>query len=263
MNDFVKVAIKASRKAAKLIQKSYGKVSSFENKRPSDLKDFLTTVDRQAENLIIAEIQKSFPNHGIWGEESGKVKKGEEYMWVIDSIDGTKNFVRGLEQFAISIGLVKGGKPRIGVIYNPLEQMFFWAVAGEGTFSDKKEIHISQTQKLKNACISLNLGKTKQIREFSLKALKSLSNIVPIIRIQGSTAYTITQLVQGKFDALVDNGDFWDWVASIVIVKEAGGMVSTWKGEEVKEDSRFVLWSNGLFHNRLVERLSSIVDRED
>ena len=258
MNDLVKVAIKASKRAAKFIKESYGRVSSFQDKKPSDLKDFLTTVDVQVENLIIKEIHRSFPDHSILGEESGKIQRRDEYIWVIDPLDGTKNFIRGLGQFATSVGLMKKGQPYVGVLYDPLEELVFWAIRGEGAFMNGNRLYVTQTSELDSACLSLNLGKTRQIRRTSLAALKILSEYVPIIRIQGSTAYTIGQLVQGKFDGLIDNGEYWDWAAAIVVIQEAGGKVTTWEGKEITESSQFVLWSNGLLHDKLVERLSPI-----
>lgn len=259
MNNLLITAKIAAEKAAHFIYRNYSKTQVIVNKNPRDISDYVTNIDRRAEKIITDTILSHFPDHGIWGEEFGRKPGKNGNVWVIDPIDGTKNFTRRLGQFAISIGFVKDSVPWLGVIRNPLEKGTIYASRGKGAYKDNRNLRVSFTNDLRNSAVAINLGKTKKIRAKSLRAIVEIYKDVPIIRMPGSTAFTIWELVQQKYDALIDNGDFWDFAASIVIVQEAGGKVSTWTGEQIKSNSEYVFWSNGLIHQELLKRISKLI----
>lgn len=252
MDEFTKIAIESSELASVFIKQNYGKTLTIKNKNPKNIKDFVTDVDKKAEEIIINKILKHFPNHGIWGEESGKTTKNKEFVWVIDPIDGTKNFVRGLDQFAVSVGLVKNGNPFVGVLSDPVKGDFVWAKEGAGAFLGKNRIKLQKVSRFEDTSVAINFGKRADQRIKVINMMKEIYKDIPIIRMVGSTAFVVKRMVEGGYDALIDNGDYWDFAASIVVFKESGGVVSSWGGNEVDENTDFVLWANqGIYYKLL------------
>ncbi len=258
MDSFIDVAKLATQEAAKIIKSSYGGVVTLSDKNPSNIKDYVTNVDREAERLIRKVILDAYPNHAILGEESGDGTNDSEYKWIIDPIDGTKNFMRQLGQFCISIGVSRNNQPYAGVIHDPIEDTVISAVKGKGVEINKGTLELSQITSLDSACIALNFGKTTEIRERSLAVLKELLFITPTIRTPGSTTYAVKELVQGRFDALIDNGDYWDFAAGLVILTELGGSVTSWDGKPVTEVTKYVVWSNGKIEKELLPLLNKL-----
>ncbi|KKU17856.1 MAG: Inositol-1-monophosphatase [Candidatus Pacebacteria bacterium GW2011_GWB1_47_8] len=239
----VKVAIEAAKKAAVVIRQNYLQNNEVYDKKPTDLMDYVTKVDKQAEEVISRTIKELYPDHSIWGEESGKNPGKGEYTWVIDPIDGTKNFVRGLPQFVTSIGVLKNQEPVVGVIFDPIDMSYVWAVKGLGAYIGERKPISNVRVDIKSSSIAINFGKTVGQRKRTLGVFKGILEITPIVRMLGSTAYVVKGMTEGKFDALIDTGDYWDYAAGLVIAKEAGFHVSEWNGNEVSDKSDFIFWS--------------------
>jgi fructose-1,6-bisphosphatase/inositol monophosphatase family enzyme len=243
--ELLKVGVTAAEAVGRVIRNQYQKTSSYSNKSVGGLIDYVTDTDKEVEILIRQYIKNTFPDHKVVGEEFGETSSTESiYTWVLDPIDGTKNFLRGIPTFATSIGLLLNGEPYLGIIYDPIGKNMVHSIKKGGAFLNDKKISLDRVGiTLEKSAVAINYGKASEIREKSLQILKELSSIVPIIRLPGSTAHSMIKLLEGSYDVLVDNGDYWDFAAAIVIWEEAGGIVKNWDSKPIDQHSKYVFWS--------------------
>ncbi|MEM3126505.1 MAG: inositol monophosphatase family protein [Candidatus Woesearchaeota archaeon] len=235
------VAIIAARRAGKALLKLYDKKIFFERKGQLDL---VTEADKTAESIIIKEIKKHFPEHDIIGEESGKTKNGSEYLWTIDPLDGTNNFLKKVPYWCTSIALLKNNEPILGVIFDPFHNELFVAKKGKGATLNKKPIFVSQTTQLSDAIVSYEQGHLMDQRSFF--AVLPINKKIRALRIMGSTALNLANVAAGRFDAFISrNITYWDLAAGIVIVKEANGKVATIEGKSWSFSEKSIVASNG------------------
>lgn len=253
---FLKVAKQASLEAGKVIKKYSGKIhqKSIKNEDPSD---FATEADLQAEEKIVEILSKNFPLHNIIAEEKTSIKKGSEYTWVIDPMDGTISFTNNLPFYAVGIGLLKNNMPILGVIYHVSADKLYWAQSTKGAHLNNKKIHISRKTDLGEAIIVLDFGH-KVTRQGKFETyINPLKNKVGYLYSLGGFSAGMGLLSAGSFDAAVAQGWVWDFVAGTVIVREAGGKVTDFEGNEpdwTKERLNIVA-SNGLIHDQILEAL--------
>jgi myo-inositol-1(or 4)-monophosphatase len=189
--------------------------------------DFLTEVDGEVERLIAGRLHKLFPGDGFIGEEGeGRVARGEAPTWVVDPIDGTANFARGVPHFCISIALVHAGGAEVGVIFDPMLDELFCARRGGGAFLNAVPIRISSTREMKMASIEIGYN----MRVGPEKFLAMLADVVAAGSAAsrcGSGALGIAYVAAGRSDAFIEHHiNAWDCLAGNVLVAEAGGYVS-------------------------------------
>jgi myo-inositol-1(or 4)-monophosphatase len=195
--------------------------------------DFVSEVDRQAEQIIIETIRKAYPDHGILAEESG-AQGGDEFVWVIDPLDGTTNFLHNFPHFAVSIALQHKSKILHGVVFDPLRQELFTASRGDGAQLDNRKIRVSRKTELDGAL----LGTGFPFREFANvdQYLATLRAFIPQcagIRRAGSAALDLAYVAAGRLDGFWEFGlKRWDVAAGILLIQEAGGMVADPDGGE-------------------------------
>ncbi len=217
------VAIIAARKAGKVLLKYFRKNISFVRKGKQDI---VTIADKQAEAIIIKEIKKHFPEHDILSEEAGEERNGSDYLWVIDPLDGTNNFFRGIPYWCTSIALLKNNEPIVGVIFDPFHNELFVAEKGKGATLNNKPINVSPTIKINDAMIVYEQGHLFSERSFS--AVLSINKKVRALRIMGSSALDMANVAAGRFEAFFNRRvSLWDIAAGVVIVGEAGGKITT------------------------------------
>lgn len=189
--------------------------------------DFVTEVDRQAETIIIDTILKSYPNHSILAEESGQQSHDNEYLWVIDPLDGTTNFLHGFPQFAVSIALKFRGELDQAVVYDPLRQELFTASKGGGAFLNKKRIRVSNKNTLEGALLGTGFPFKDNARlELFIKSFRAFFPMSAGIRRAGAAALDLAYVAGGRLDGFWEFGlNEWDIAAGTLLVIEAGGNV--------------------------------------
>lgn len=216
----------------------------------------VTNVDRESERLITARIKAAFPDHGIAGEESGTSDGGAEYLWVIDPLDGTHNYIRGIDVYGVSIGVWHGGAFTAGVIYMPTEDALYAAERGAGAYRNSGRISVSRHSTLASCSLGLDSDMRKEVGR-KLHVIGLLGGRAFNLRMFGSSARMLTYLAEGKLDGLLEFDDKpWDFAAGLVIVEEAGGRVTTMGGRPVPYKAGDYAASNGLIHDELLSIVS-------
>lgn len=212
----------------------------------------VTDADKASEAYLIKELTALVPGVAIWAEESG-AKQGNDYCWVIDPLDGTTNFVHGIPYFCISVALTYKGVPQVGAIYVPLQREFYYAAKGEGAWLNGERIEVSHEQKLENAVWLVGLPYAKSER---FKALvERISAVAPrsfAFRHLGAAALDLAYVACGRLDAvfLVDLA-WWDVAAGLLILEEAGAVVTDFAGKPITAAYRSLIAANRPLHDEL------------
>jgi len=223
-------AIQAGQKAASYIKSRFGLIHTVEEKEGKQ--NIVTECDKHSEEMIISHLQKQFPSHGFLAEEGGEHNRSEEILWVIDPLDGTVNFFRGIPHFAISIAACQGTNILLGVIIHPLTGECFVAEKGKGAFSGNTKLHVSPTQDIDAALLAT--GFPYNANENPMKCIESLSYFLHKgnhIRRMGAASLDLAYVAAGHFDGYFEtNLKPWDVAAGILLVEEAQGKISRWDG---------------------------------
>lgn len=233
-NPLLNIAVQAARAAGNIIIRAADRLDTIHitEKGPHD---FVTDVDQRAEKEIIAHIQKAYPQHGILGEESGEIGSDEGYQWIIDPLDGTRNFIHGFPQFAVSIAIANKGKIEHGVIYDPTRQELFVASRGKGAFLNDRRMRVSQRSQIEEALLGTGFSSkhNADVRQAHIKTLESLLNLNGDVRRAGAAALDLAYVAAGRLDGFWEIGlHSWDIAAGALMIKEAGGMVCDIDGSE-------------------------------
>jgi len=227
----VNIAVKAARRAASIINQAASQIDllNIEAKAPND---FVTEVDRAAEEAIIGILREACPEHGILAEESGRTGpqdgRGAEFVWVIDPLDGTTNFIHGFPQYAVSIALTKKGMPEHAVIFDPTANELFTASRGRGAFLNERRIRVSKRQKLADAL----LGTGFPFRQFNhidayIAMFRELTKKSAGLRRPGAAALDLAWVACGRLDGFFEIGlKPWDMAAGLLLIQEAGGFTA-------------------------------------
>jgi len=246
--ELLNTAISAARKAGAIALRYFETAVVREVKED---KSFVTAADREAEAAIVAEIKEHFPTHGIIGEESGETKTDSEYAWVIDPLDGTANFVNGIPLFSVSIVVLKSGAPIAGVVYQPVGDSLYAAEKGKGTTWRGKKVRVSDGD-TEHAMISFGPGKKE--KEKLNRLFRATERFVKSKRYLGSCALELAYLARGGTEGFICLGlNKWDYGAGILLVEEAGGIITDFQGNPwvFGSGSHFIA-SNGVVHDALL-----------
>ncbi len=236
MHPTLNIAVKAARRAASVINRASTQLDllTVHAKSPND---FVTEVDRAAEQAIIEVLRDAFPGHGILAEESGELGPlngtESEFNWIIDPLDGTTNFIHGFPQYAVSIAQTKNGVLEHAVVYDPVANEMFTASRGSGAFLNDRRIRVSRRTRLNEALI----GTGFPFRQFDhvdayLAMFKELTRKTAGIRRPGAAALDLAYVAAGRLDGFWEMGlSPWDMAAGVLLIQEAGGLVSDLSGE--------------------------------
>ena len=253
----INVLVKACRKASKTLIRDFGEIENLQVslKGPGD---FVTASDIQVEKILIDELQKARPNYSILSEEVGEINNDESFKWIIDPIDGTANFLHGIPHFAISIGLEHEGEIICGIVYDPIKDEMFVAEKGNGAYLNDKKIRVSSRSQLKD-CIIFTGGPKKEAknRDLALKEYNNFSSKVLLpIRKLGSASLDMAYVAAGRCDGFWQrNLNYWDIAAGIILVKESGGFVTDFLGENKYKENKTILVTNSKINNEMIEVL--------
>ncbi|MBU1152289.1 inositol monophosphatase [Patescibacteria group bacterium] len=261
--------IATARKAGKMIEKAGRKTIKIEEKSAND---FVTETDRKVEDLIIKEIKKNFPDHAILGEETGESAdlKDAEYIWIIDPIDGTNNFIRNLPFHAVSIAVFQRkiskssknfeyieGEIVVGVVHSPALGKIYSAQKGKGAKLNGKPITVSPRNKVYRSILST--GFHGDYKAFNLPYFEAIIHKSQGIRRFGSAALDLCHVAEGKIEGYWEFGlKPWDIAAGALIVEEAGGRVTDTNGNTLDLFGKDLLATNKRIHKETVEIFGKI-----
>jgi myo-inositol-1(or 4)-monophosphatase len=251
--DYQKAAIEAAQAAAKVITNLANVGISYSMKSVHDIQ---AEADVQAEKIIIETIRSQFPTHAIFSEEAGPDNIKSDYMWVVDPIDGTINYSRGIDEYCISIALAHKDEIILGVVYQPVTNRLYTAEKSKGAFLNGQRISISSEDQLINAILATDNSGKIQSRQENFNVLSKICTDVRHIRIFGSGALHLCRLAQGQIDVYYKTRfNYWDYAAGTLIALEAGATVTDMHGAPIGKNSLDIVASNTFLHQDIMNLL--------
>ena len=230
MNPMTNIAARAAREAGKLLLRYFNRMENIpvEEKQAND---FVTEVDRASEKIIIGAIRKAYPDHAILAEESGD-HAGNDYLWIIDPLDGTTNYLHGFPQFSISIAVQHRGELIAAVVHDPLRDETFTAHKGGGAYLNERRIRVSKRKDLHGALLGTGIPyRDQRFVDNYFGMMKALIRDAAGVRRPGSAALDFAWLAAGRIDGFWELGlARWDFAAGALLVQEAGGVVTDLAG---------------------------------
>lgn len=266
LEQILQVAIDASRKAGDIILGNAG--GAEVTNRKANSRDLLTMIDPLCEKTIQETVLASFPEHDFLGEED--VPPGKEasaaaleaklassdWLWIVDPIDGTTNFVHGMPMNMPSVACTCNGEVVVGVIYDCHRDEMFTAIRGQGAFLNGEPIHVGQQNELGDAIVAMGSPPGEESMEMSLKGIQALMPKCRTIRMLGSAAIMLAWIANGRLTAYWEYDlSSWDIAAGSLIVREAGGHFTDLQGNDFSLKARKICASNGLIHDELLKVL--------
>ncbi len=253
MHPLVNIAVGAARRAGELIVRNLDRAGGITVSEKSR-NDFVTEVDRAAEQLVIETIHKAYPDHGILAEESGR-QGGDEYVWIIDPLDGTTNFLHGFPQFAVSIACQHRGRVEAGVIFDPLRSELFTASRGAGAQLENRRLRVSGQRSIDGSLIGTGFpyrANTRWLKPY-LAMLEQVMQHAAGVRRPGSAALDLAYVAAGRLDGFWELGLApWDTAAGNLMITEAGGRIGTLAGTEYRDGGNLIA-GNPRVYTALVE----------
>lgn len=243
---------KAAKEAGLLMKSEFA--SDFKIHNKEGINNLVTEVDHASEKLIMDIIREDFPDHFILSEEVGEIVMDSAYKWIIDPIDGTVNYANGIPICCVSIGVEHNGEMILGAIYNPFIEEFYFAEKGKGSTLNDKAIHVSNKTEVIKSCLVTGFPYTYldepngPLEVFSRLIRKG----IPVRRL-GSAAVDLAWVAAGRFDGFYEHKlNAWDSAAGFLLVEEAGGRVSDFKGDKYSPYQPHIVATNGLIHDELL-----------
>ena len=250
-------AVNASLLAGKSVMRFYSRLDSLKI-TSKGFNDYVSEADQESELIITDALKKSYPKYKITAEESGSNDINSDYEWFIDPLDGTTNFIHGIPQFAISIGLCKKKVPILGVVYDPFKNELFCAEKVKGALLNNKRIRVSSCQKIKSAVFGTGIPYRKKDHSgVYIETLRALMDArCGSIRRLGAAALDLAYVACGRLDGFWEfNLKPWDIAAGSIIVLEAGGYISDIENNDNYFDSGNVLAANPNLHKEIIGTL--------
>lgn len=246
------VMIDAAKSAGKILMKYYGKTTPQEK---TD-KSIVTEADIKSEEKIREILQKHYPEYSILGEELGHQQRNSDFVWAIDPLDGTTNFSMRIPLFSVSIALAHKGNPIKGTVYCPFTNELFYAEKDKGAFLNGKSIRVSDKSDIKTSFMTFCHGSDKESIILAMDFLKRFKLINEKIRQLGSAAIELCYVASGRCEGyMVPGPKPWDIAGGMIIVQEAGGVVTSLDGKPVDIYTKGLLASNGRMHQELLKML--------
>ncbi len=256
------IAVKAARRAGEVIVRSLNRLESL-TVTSKGRNDYVSEVDRTAEQEIIGIIRKHYPNHAFLAEESGR-SGDNETVWIIDPLDGTTNFLHGFPVFAVSIACEQKGRLEHAVVYDPISQEIFSASRGGGAHLDNRRMRVSKQRELEGSLISTGFPYRSNTRYLDayMDMLKSAMQHTAGVRRPGAAALDLAYVAAGRVDAFWEIGlSPWDTAAGTLLIQEAGGRIGTLTGGEFRQGGN-VLAGTPKVYDALLELFAPFVPED-
>ena len=253
MHPMLNIAVKAARRAGNLIHRAADNLDHLTVTKKSHA-DYVSEVDRAAERIIIETLLEAYPGHAILAEESGT--QGEsEYVWIIDPLDGTTNFLHGVPQYAVSIGLQHNGVLTQAVVYDPTKNDLFTATRGRGAFLNDKRLRVSKRKEMADSLIGTGFPYSNfEHMDAYMAIFRDLMQKTAGLRRPGAASLDLAWTAAGRYDGFFETGlKPWDMAAGCLLITEAGGMVSDLQGADTFLKSGHVCAGNPFIHPQLLE----------
>lgn len=264
MHPIVNIATRAARQAGDIIMRNTERMDKITIQNKSE-NDYVTEVDQMAEQEIIRTIRKAYPDHAILAEESGQTAGTSEFEWVIDPLDGTTNYLYQFPQYSVSIAVRQKGRLEHAVVFDPLKDEIFSASRGDGAQMNGRRIRVSQTRGLEGALLGTGFPfKDQRYLDVYLQMLKTMIEPSAGIRRAGSAALDLAYVAAGRLDGFWElNLNPWDMAAGLLLIQEAGGMVSDIKGGHNIFETGHVIAGNPKVFKAMVKALHPYANQVD
>lgn len=256
---YLAIATYAAQLGGRSLNELWGKLNDYREK--SHAGDLVTEADGKSEECILHYLKYRCPDHTILSEESGLHEvEGSEFVWAVDPLDGTTNYAHGIPHAAISIALLYKGEPVVGVIHNPFMNEEFKAATGLGATLNNKTIKVSDNATLSRSILATGFAyDRRETPDNNYAEFCYLTSRTHGVRRMGSAALDLAYVAAGRFDGFWERGlKIWDIAAGVVLVREAGGVISSYENAPLELNSGRILASNGIIHNELSEVLLSV-----
>lgn len=259
LHPMLNVAIIAARKAGSIINRASLDVDTLKVTTKST-NDFVTEVDQRAEEVIIETLLTAYPGHGILAEESGRTHgaKNSEYVWIIDPLDGTTNFIHGLPFYAVSIALAFRDQIQQAVVYDPTRNDLFYASKGRGAFLNDKRLRVSKRTRMSDSLIGTGFPfrKGDNFKRY-VAMFEEVMQACAGVRRPGAAALDLCYVAAGYYDGFFETGlSPWDIAAASLMITEAGGLIGNFTGESDFMHQREVVAGNPKVYGQLVNILA-------
>jgi myo-inositol-1(or 4)-monophosphatase len=252
------VAIDLARQAGELLRRGHQNGAGPTTSKASAV-DLVTEFDLASERLIADGLRRNFPGHAIFGEETGEALPAAGPVWVVDPLDGTTNFAHGYPVFSVTLALLVDGRPELGVTYDPLRDDLFWAQCGRGAWRGQRRLRVSTTAELGASLLATGFAYDRASNADN--NLAEFSHFVPRtrgVRRGGSAALDIAWVAAGWLDGYWERGiQVWDMAAGVLLVQEAGGVVTAYSGRPWQPADRNVAAANSVLHTALLQGLQT------
>jgi len=251
--DLLETALEAARAAGQEIVKRLPHERDVHSK---GFRDIVTDADLAAQETLASIIHSRFPRHGIWSEEGLKPGSDAEIIWVLDPLDGTTNYAHRYPCFAVSIGVVRGNEPVVGVVYDPQRDQIFCAERGAGAAMNGERLRVSQTDQLIYTLVALDYAREPDLRAEQMVAMTNCSKHIHTFRSLGSAALSLCYVGAGWLDAYFHWTLYpWDVAAGSLILLEAGGAITDVDGSPWNYTIPRCLATNSILHSAFVEAM--------
>lgn len=247
----LEAALEAARRAGDVLRENFGARHRIRYKGEVDI---VTETDERSEAVIKEALLGAYPTYGMLAEEGGETTGEEDARWVVDPLDGTTNYAHGLPIFAVSIALEKAGEIALGVVHDPIRQETFVAERGRGAWLNDESIGVSETDELVRALVVTGFPYDREEVPAAIDIFGRLALRTQSMRRLGSAALDLCYVAAGRLDAYYERGGYpWDVAAGSLILEEAGGRITDYKGRPFETEGKEVLATNGLLHPLLTE----------
>jgi len=254
-DDLKRIALKAVKEGGAILMKYLGKIKSIDYKGEINL---VTEADRRSEEVILNIIKDNYPDHRILAEETGESGNSSPFKWIIDPLDGTTNYAHGYPCFCVSLAVEHEEEVIYGAVYDPVKDELFTAEKGKGAFLNGKEIKTSSTKQLDQSLLCTGFPyDVRDDMDSNILDFRTFLMKAQAVRRDGSAALDLCYTAAGRFDGFWEQKLFpWDVAAGGLLVTEAGGKLSNFKGENFSIYDNEIVASNGIIHDQMVEALS-------
>ncbi|MTI11906.1 inositol monophosphatase family protein [Sansalvadorimonas verongulae] len=268
MQPMVTMALRAARKAGEIIAQGYEQLDVIKVQK-KEANDYVTEIDQAAERAIISVLKKAYPDHGFLGEETGHQPgkgEGEDYLWIIDPLDGTTNFIHGMPQFAVSIACQYRGRIEHAVVFNPISLEEFTASRGQGAALNGRRIRVSSRTSLQGALLGTGFPfRADQLTNLDnyIGMFRSLIGETAGIRRPGSAALDLAYVAAGRYDGFWEFGlKEWDMAAGALLIQEAGGLIADFRGGNKHMDKGQVVCGGPKVFKEILTRIQPFLSED-
>ena len=259
MTSFLDVAVEAALEGGEILVAEFHRPLEITYKGDVDL---VTQADRKSEKAIVARLRSHFPEHTIVAEEGGGLETASSYKWFVDPLDGTTNFAHGYPCFAVSIGLEHAGELVAGAIYQPISRELFTAEKGAGAYLNSKRISVSKIDRLATSLLVTGFPSIKRTQNPNIHYYWDFTLRSHGVRRDGSAAMDLAAVACGRFEGFWEFGLHpWDTAAGVLLVREAGGVVTDFAGKPYHPGDHETVASNGLIHDQMRSTAADINER--